>query len=253
MSKRIYTSPSLYLFISRTSILRGFLLNNSMVVYRHRRNDNLEIFYIGIGKEAKRAYSTKDRNKYWHNIVNKCGYTVEIIANPKTWEEACDLEMLLISEYGRKDLGTGNLVNMTDGGEGSLGLVHTDETKAKIGKVHRGKNLSDETRSKISTASSNKSKETRAKISEANTGKKRSEETRAKMSIAQSNRSVERRAKMSAANMGSKNPSAKITEQQVYEIKYCNFNSTHKEIAFIYGIGTSTVSNIRANRTWKHI
>jgi uncharacterized protein involved in tellurium resistance len=32
------------------------------------------------------------------------------------WEEACKKETFFISYYGRKDLGLGSLVNMTDGG-----------------------------------------------------------------------------------------------------------------------------------------
>jgi len=47
-------------------------------VYKHIRLDTLEVFYIGIGKEIKRAYSKQRRNKYWNSIVSKHGYKVEI-------------------------------------------------------------------------------------------------------------------------------------------------------------------------------
>lgn len=101
------------------------------IVYRHRRNDTNEIFYVGMGKENKRAFSKRDRNIYWKRVVDKVGYSVEIISTDLTLEDACDIECLLISEYGRKDLGLGLLVNMTDGGEGASGYIHTDEYKLK--------------------------------------------------------------------------------------------------------------------------
>ena len=102
------------------------------IVYRHRRLDTNEIFYIGIGKEEKRAFSKYKRNVHWINIVKKAGYQVEIISRDLTWEDACELEIFLIKLYGRKDLGLGNLVNMTDGGDGCLGNIHSEETRKLI-------------------------------------------------------------------------------------------------------------------------
>jgi hypothetical protein len=101
------------------------------IVYRHRRNDTNEIFYVGMGKENKRAFSKRDRNIYWKRVVDKVGYSVEIISTDLSLEDACDIECLLISEYGRKDLALGLLVNMTNGGEGGSSYVHTDEYKLK--------------------------------------------------------------------------------------------------------------------------
>jgi predicted GIY-YIG superfamily endonuclease len=99
-------------------------------VYQHIRLDTNQIFYIGIGKQSNRAYSKQRRNKYWKSIVLKHGYKVEIIKEVNTWEEACKLETQLISKYGRKDKGLGPLVNMTDGGEGSIGM--SEESKKSI-------------------------------------------------------------------------------------------------------------------------
>lgn len=87
------------------------------VVYLHRRNDDLSIFYVGMGSK-KRPYSKRDRNNYWNNVVKKHGYYTEIVADNLSVEDAYELEMFLISELGRKDLGTGRLVNLTDGGDG---------------------------------------------------------------------------------------------------------------------------------------
>jgi len=93
-----------------------------MYVYRHRRLDNNTIFYIGIGSRKDRAYTKNSRNKYWKNITNKIKYQVEIIADNLERENACELEIFLIKQYGRKDLGLGKLVNMTDGGDYLINL-----------------------------------------------------------------------------------------------------------------------------------
>ena len=108
------------------------------IVYRHRRLDTNEIFYVGIGS-LERAFSKKGRNNLWKKVVNKAGYNVEIIADDLSWEDACELEIFLIQNYGRRDLKTGSLVNMTDGGEGRLnhisekrGIPRTEEDIMKI-------------------------------------------------------------------------------------------------------------------------
>jgi len=56
-------------------------------------------------------------------IIEKVDWIVEIIEDYLTWEESLDLEKKYIKQYGRKDLNEGTLVNFTDGGEGSLGLI----------------------------------------------------------------------------------------------------------------------------------
>ena len=106
------------------------------VIYRHIRLDKNEPFYIGIGKTDKRAYCKKQRNKLWYNIVNKSEYIVEIVMDNLTWEQACEKEKEFISIYGRKDLGKGTLVNMTDGGDGNNNF--SKEVREKISNAHKG-------------------------------------------------------------------------------------------------------------------
>ena len=103
-------------------------------LYRHIRADKNEPFYVGIGSDNafKRAYDTGNRNRHWRNIVKNTAYDVEIILEEITWEEACKKEKEFISLYGRTDLGLGSLCNLTEGGEGVIGMKHTDETKKKI-------------------------------------------------------------------------------------------------------------------------
>jgi hypothetical protein len=88
------------------------------VVYKHIRLDTNEVFNIGIGGEDNRSDSHSSRNPSWHDIVAKYGFRTEIIATDLNWDDARHLEMQLIEEYGRMDLGTGCLVNRSNGGEG---------------------------------------------------------------------------------------------------------------------------------------
>lgn len=108
--------------------------NNIYCVYKHTRDDNDTIFYIGIGKSLKRAYKKGkgNRNKYWNNIVNKVGYKIDILFTNLIKDEAIAIEKYLIQYYGRKDLGTGSLCNMTDGGDGCFNPLVVNGSKRVI-------------------------------------------------------------------------------------------------------------------------
>ena len=108
------------------------------IVYRHRRLDNNKVFYIGIGNKEYRAYRRSGRNNLWTKIADKSGYTVEIIYNDISIEDARELEEFLISEYGRKDLGLGELANLTNGGELNKGVIFSEEKKQHLRKVMKG-------------------------------------------------------------------------------------------------------------------
>jgi hypothetical protein len=100
-------------------------------VYFHINKVTDVIFYVGIGN-SKRPYSKRSRSDFWKNIVAKYGYTIKIFHENLSFENACQLEVEYISKFGRLDNGTGILVNLTNGGEGSDGYLHTEETKIKI-------------------------------------------------------------------------------------------------------------------------
>ena len=67
------------------------------VVYRHTHDDGT-IFYIGIGKKLKRAYTKDRRSPIWKYAVNKYGLNVEILHDGVPWNKACQIEMDLIIE-----------------------------------------------------------------------------------------------------------------------------------------------------------
>lgn len=119
-------------------------------VYKHTRHDTNEVFYIGIGKYLKRAYSKRYRNSHWINITNKVDWSVDIIEYNLSWEEACEREKYWIKFYGRRDLNEGTLVNMTEGGEGVKG--HSDELKDRLRNINLGKSLSNDHKNKISSS-----------------------------------------------------------------------------------------------------
>lgn len=110
-------------------------MENSYCIYRHLK-PNGEVFYIGISKDVKRPYNKNNRTKFWKKVVKKYNYEVQILKKGLTKEEACDLETILISWYGRKDLNEGSLVNMTDGGEGTS--RKSEEVRKKISESQLG-------------------------------------------------------------------------------------------------------------------
>jgi len=141
------------------------------LVYQHRRLDTGEVFYVGVGIGKKRAYERTRRNKHWLNVTNKTEYVVEILQEGLSWDEARQEEIKLIAHYGRRDLGKGPLVNMTDGGDGSLGVIKTPEQRRQLSERSKGRGLG----RKLPA-------ETRVKLSQAAKLRKATQQTRQKIS-----------------------------------------------------------------------
>jgi hypothetical protein len=151
------------------------------IVYRHIRLDTNQPFYIGIGRTEKRAYEKKYRNNHWNSIVNKVDYKVEVLFDDLDWESACEKEKEFICLYGRQDTNTGILCNMTDGGEGGIGVVVSDEAKKKLSESKKGYKHSEEAKLKMSHYGKNRSEAHARKICESKRGKKHSEEHKRKI------------------------------------------------------------------------
>lgn len=120
-------------------------------VYRHIRKDKNCPFYIGIGSDSKykRARERTRRSELWKRIVQKSDYDIEIIADDITMDEAKEKEKEFIALYGRIDLNTGCLANMTDGGDGTLNKVFSAEYRKKLSDKARARVVSESQKEKL--------------------------------------------------------------------------------------------------------
>jgi hypothetical protein len=177
-----------------------------------------------MSKERAYSFGGNRRNKYWNNYVKKHGFpVVEIVHEVETRKEAVELEMKYINEYGRRCDATGQLVNITIGGDGgSLGMKQTEEHISKRSHANRGRTHTKQAKANFKAAQNRpevlakqaeikKSKEWLDKQRAAKLGGKLTEQHKAKISIGLKGRVVtdEVKQKISAANSGKKR-----TEQQ---------------------------------------
>jgi len=172
---------------------------NKFYIYFHINPMKNEIFYVGKGC-GKRAYDKHSRSIFWHNTINKYGYIIDITETGLSNEEAMIREVFYIKKIGRRDLGLGPLVNMTFGGEGTIGKIWSAETRLKISLNQKGKKrgpspLIGIKRGPSPLKGTKYSEESKSKMSlskmghiSANKGKKFSDEVKLKMSIAAKNR-----------------------------------------------------------------
>lgn len=154
-------------------------------VYVHRRATTGAVFYVGKGTD-RRAWEAFNRNQHWRRIVQKHGYTVELVLRGAQEWYACEYERELIAYYGRDQL-----CNKTDGGEGVSGYKSTPERNEKIRRAATGRKHTPESRMKMSAAQRGHpgpTLEVRRRYSEEYKGRTLSPETRRKMADARRGR-----------------------------------------------------------------
>jgi len=119
---------------------------NAFVYFHFTLNTN-DVFYVGMGKNKNREISKcRGRNYDWYKLVKKNGFYAKKIHEGLTWKQALRAERYWISIFGRKDLGKGNLVNLTDGGEGTSGAKITAEQRKRLSDIQKKLNSSPEAR-----------------------------------------------------------------------------------------------------------
>lgn len=157
-------------------------------VYAYLRNKDSKTakagtpYYIGKGS-GNRAWKRHQNVK----IPKDSFYTV-ILESNLTELGAFALERRMIQWYGRKDLGTGILMNKTDGGDGAPGVICNEARNQKISDSLSGRRKSTDHKlalSKSHTGKTQSSKTIQNRVSKL-TGKKRTDEFK----IAQSERFI---------------------------------------------------------------
>jgi len=199
-------------------------------VYQHLRADTREVFYVGKGK-GKRLTS-RGRNKYWKRIVEKHGLIVEVIAEKLTEIEAFELEVSTIRRHKEAGL---KLANMTDGGEGTVGRLVTEESRvnyrfSRLGEKNpmHGKSHGEAIKEKIRQASivNHAKPDVKEKIKKALTGLVRTDDVKEKIRQARigTKHSDETKAKQSALKTGkpSNRLGAKLSDETKEKLRQAN-------------------------------
>lgn len=107
------------------------------------RKDVVTPFYVGKGSGFRKTAHFRESSLNWSKnpvknaVIRKIRAVglkpdVFVIADGLTENEAFALERKLISRFGRRDLKTGILTNLTDGGEGSSGVSQETRDKMKL-------------------------------------------------------------------------------------------------------------------------
>jgi hypothetical protein len=109
---------------------------NIYYVYQYLREDRTP-YYIGKGKNDRAWVSHKRKNGT--DLLPDNLNNIQILFDCLSEEEAIALEINLIKEHGRIDIGTGILRNMTDGGDGVSGYIPDSVIVARIAEKNRGK------------------------------------------------------------------------------------------------------------------
>lgn len=146
---------------------------------------NGEPKYVGYTNrsiESRWAKHLSAARRGWTQVlyraIRKHGESAFTIESLMEHEDAAyllhEMERKFITEY-KTHIRHGKGYNLTDGGEGAIGWIPTEETKQRISDAKRGKSVSDETRQRISDSK-------KGSVSWMK-GRKHSDEAKQKMSL----------------------------------------------------------------------
>lgn len=204
-------------------------INNKLYVGKTNKPD----YRWGQHKKVARGGASKYHNEFSiiHKAIRKYGesnFNFMVLEEFDTENEAYYFETWWIEFLRSNVLGVG--YNLNVGGKG--GMKPSPATIIKKSLAARGKRHSSETIKKIS--------ELNMGVNNPNYGLKRSDSILKKMSEKQK---------------GTNNPSAKITEQQVLQIRkdYADGGFSYKELVHKYGIEWDHIYRIVKRKIWKHI
>jgi len=104
-------------YIDHEGVRRGWY------VYLHRDNATNQVFYVGMGT-GKRAWDTAKRSDLWRDRVCglKDGFTVEIVEDDLTENEAGRLEYVTVEKYGSVGEGSALTNQMLGGNTLAIGI-----------------------------------------------------------------------------------------------------------------------------------
>lgn len=182
--------------------------------------------YIGITSTTTDARYRRHLNKAKngsmnaiHCAIRKYGeksFKVETLRNCDSWDNLCDTEVKLISEYNTF---VPNGYNMTYGGEGVLGVkrIKSEEERANHSQKMKGHAVSEETRRKIGDAHRGKKppKEQLEALIKFNTGRKDSQEAIERKRIAATGRLHTQEAKNKMSEMAKKRTHNNLLDMDV--------------------------------------
>lgn len=217
--------------------------------------------YVGKGHGRRADHHRRfTRNRHLKNLFAKYGdLPIARVREHLTDAEACATEIALIAAIGRRDLGTGPLINLTIGGDGAAGHIRTPEMRAKLSAALKGRKFTAEHLKAMSLSRLGKKRDPAscAKQAATMTGRKRPEQSaalkgRPRPEVAtwmRGRKFPEQSAKMTDNKRG-----ARLLEEQVIAIfQRAHAGERQTNLAAEFGVSKSLVSVIVNAKRWKNI